>query len=132
MKTIGVLAIWLITASGVAAQDIGGLWQTEPGDSGGVLHVAIAPCGAEVCGTIQSAFAADGTRSADYPHLGKPIIWDMAADGAGQWKGGSIWAPDRDKVYGARMEFESADRLKVSGCVAGGLICRGQVWLRVR
>ena len=54
------------------------------------------------------------------------------ADGEGSWSSGTIWAPDRDKTYRAKMEMLSADQMKVSGCVAGGLICRGQTWLRVK
>ena len=125
-----VLAL-IFTPTIAFAQDVSGLWQTEPGDTGGFLHVAIGPCGDNICGTIRTAFDGDRSVISDYEHQGKQLIWDMAADGANAWKSGKIWAPDRDKTYRSKMAL-SGDRLKVSGCVAGGLICRSQNWVRVQ
>lgn len=130
-KLLWAAAVTLAFSSGASAQDAAGLWQTEPGDTGGFLHVAVAPCGAKICGTIQTAFGADRKPIANYEHQGKPIIWDMDGNAADGWSGGRIWAPDRDKTYRSKMEL-SGDRLIVSGCVAGGLICRSQNWVRVR
>lgn len=127
----GAVAGISLLATAAIAQDATGLWQTAPGDNGGFLHVQIAPCGAALCGTIRTAFAADLSVSADYAHVGKPIIWDMAPDGPAAWSGGRIWAPDRDKTYRSKMSV-SGDQLSVSGCIAGGLICRSQTWVRVR
>jgi uncharacterized protein (DUF2147 family) len=82
------------------------------------------------CGTIAKAFDAGAAPSTEYAHLGKPIIRDMAAAGSGAYDGGTIWAPDTDKTYRSRMAL-SGNTLEVKGCVAGGLICRGQNWTRV-
>lgn len=131
MKSIALLAA-LFAGGAAAAQDVSGRWQSEPADSGGVVHVDIGPCGAALCGVIAAAFDDTGTVVADYEHVGKRMIWDMAPEGGANWSGGRIWAPDRDKTYRAKMELASADRLKVSGCVAGGLICRAQTWVRVK
>lgn len=120
-----------VLATGAWADDpVDGLWKTQPGDSGGYLHVTIGPCGSAVCGTIDNAFDADGNEELDYENLGKQIIWDMVADGDGSYGGGKIWAPDRDKTYNSKMTLEGND-LTVKGCVAGGLICRGQTWTRI-
>ena len=129
---VRVLGMALALATSVAAQDATGRWQSEPGETGGFIHVDIAPCGGALCGTIRQAFDETGSAVSDYEHLGKRMIWDMAPDGAGNWSGGRIWAPDRDKTYRAKMELAAGDRLKVSGCVAGGLICRAQTWLKVQ
>ena len=117
--------------SAAHAQDVNGIWQTEPGDTGGFLHVTIAPCGDKTCGTIRTAFDGNQAVVTDYEHLGKPIIWDMTSNGNGAWSSGKIWAPDRDKTYRSKMAL-SGNALKVSGCVAGGLICRSQNWVRVK
>lgn len=131
-RTLTALVLAAASASPALAADATGTWQTEPGDTGGVLHVTVAPCGSAVCGTIKHAFSADKSQNTTYEHLGKQMIWDMAAEGEGRWAKGKIWAPDSDKTYRAKMELLSADQLKVSGCVAGGLICRGQTWIRVK
>lgn len=121
----------MLGASGAQAQDVNAIWQTEPGDTGGFLHVTVGACGDKLCGTIRTAFDADKKVLGDYEHLGKKLIWDMVPDGSGSWAKGTIWAPDRDKTYRSKMSL-SGDRLKVSGCVAGGLICRSQTWVRVQ
>lgn len=129
MKT--TLAAMLLMLSGAAAlaDPAAGLWKTAPGETGGYLHVDVAACGPAICGTIKSAFDAQGTQSGDYEHLGKPIIWDMAASGNGRYAGGKIWAPDTDKTYRSKIELAGAT-MKVSGCV--GPICRSQTWTRVK
>jgi len=62
--------------------------------------------------------------------VGKTIIADMVPDGANEWGDGTIWAPDDDKTYDSSMEL-SGNTLEVSGCVLGGIICRGQDWTRL-
>lgn len=124
----GILAMSL--ATGAAADPAEGTWKTQPGDTGGYLHVTIASCGSSVCGTIKTAFDENGAVSTDYEHLGKKMIWDMNADGDGSYSGGKVWAPDSDKTYNSKMSL-SGNTLVVKGCVAGGLICRGQDWTRV-
>ena len=131
MKTVTLgLALAMSLATGALADQVAGKWKTEEGNEGGYLHVDIAPCGASICGTIATAYDANGGVSADYEHLGKKLIWDMKADGGGSYSGGKIWAPDADKTYKSKMSLDG-NRLTVKGCVAGGLICRGQTWKRV-
>jgi uncharacterized protein (DUF2147 family) len=52
----------------------------------------------------------------------------MTAEGDGEYSGGKIWAPDRDKVYSSKMAL-SGETLEVSGCVL--VVCRAQSWTRV-
>lgn len=120
-----ILAALIFAGNAAFAQDLTGIWQTEAGETGGFLHVSIAPCGDKVCGSINRAFDKDLQVISDYPHAGKPIIWDMSSSGDGSWSGGKIWAPDTDKTYKSKMEMVG-DNLKVSGCVL--VICRSQVW----
>jgi len=122
-------ALSLVMATSVNAQDLAGIWQTEPGDTGGFLHVTIAPCGDKICGQINRAFDKDAQVVEPYEHAGKPIIWDMTQNGDGKWADGKIWAPDRDKTYNSKMELSGSD-LKVSGCVL--VICRSQTWRKVQ
>lgn len=128
MKTFLAL-VTTAFATTASAQDISGIWQTEPGDTGGFLHVSIQPCGDKICGQITRAFEKNLNVVDGYEHGGKPIIWDMAQDGDGKWSGGKIWAPDRDKTYNSKMELSGAD-LKVSGCLL--VVCRSQTWRKVQ
>jgi uncharacterized protein (DUF2147 family) len=131
MKQFVLSAGLIVGLSSFAAADpAAGTWKTQPGDTGGYLHVTVAPCGAMVCGTITAAYDKDGAVSADYDHLGKRMLWDMKAEGDGSYGGGKIWAPDSDKTYNSKMSL-NGNTLVVKGCVAGGLICRGQDWKRV-
>ncbi|CUJ86228.1 hypothetical protein RUE5091_00439 [Ruegeria denitrificans] len=115
-----------------AADPVDGLWKTQPGDTGGYLHVTVAECGSAVCGTIDSAFSADGNQNLEYENLGKQIIWDMVPEGGGTYDSGKIWDPERNKTYNSKMTLDSQNELTVKGCVAGGLVCRGQTWTRVQ
>ncbi|SLN35482.1 hypothetical protein AQS8620_01238 [Aquimixticola soesokkakensis] len=115
----------LALAAPVAAQDaVAGTWQTQV-DDGAYAFVEIAPCGDKLCGTIARTFNADGEYKS--ANLGRPIVWDMVAQGDGTYKDGKIWQPSTDKVYNSKMAL-SGDQLKVSGCV--GPICKGQTWVR--
>ena len=130
MKRFGwaFATVAILAAGSAAAEPVAGVWQTEPGDTGSYAHVTIAPCGANVCGTLGKAFAAGGA-AVENPNEGRQMVWDMKARGDGTYRGGKIWAPDRDKTYNARMEL-AGDKLTVEGCVLG--ICRGQTWTRVK
>ncbi|TLP67867.1 DUF2147 domain-containing protein [Parasedimentitalea maritima] len=122
----------VVGLAGVASADpVAGVWRTAPGETGGYLHVNIAPCGSAICGRIDSAYDKSGTVQSDYEHLGKKMLWDMSGDGEGYYSGGKIWAPDADKTYASKMSL-SGNTLEVKGCVAGGLICRGQDWTRIK
>ncbi|MEM1005599.1 MAG: DUF2147 domain-containing protein [Pseudomonadota bacterium] len=133
MKTFTLAAAFAALATAALADDpVDGLWKTAPGDTGGYLHVSISQCGSAICGTIDSAFDAQGDQQLDYENLGKQIIWDMVPEGGGQYDSGKIWAPDRGKTYSSKMTLESQNKLTVKGCAAGGLICRGQTWTRVQ
>ena len=80
-------------------------------------------------GVLTQAFTADGSVRSS-ANIGRQIVWDMAAEGAGAYSGGKIWSPDRDKTYSGKMQLDG-DGLAVSGCVLG--ICRdGGTWTRVK
>ena len=61
-------------------------------------------------------------------HAGKRI-GTMNADGGGKYSG-KITDPANDKTYSGKATL-SGNALKMSGCVLGGLICRGQNWQRM-
>ena len=123
-------AALMVMATAAMADPAHGIWQTEV-DDGSFAHVQLGPCAnaAHVCGSIISAFR-DGGTPYDSPNLGRQLVIDMVPQGTGDYRG-SVWRPSNDRIYIGRMEV-SEDRLALRGCVAGGLICARQDWVRVQ
>lgn len=122
-----ILAAGLVLAAGAAAADpIEGLWQTQP-DEGAFAHVTVAPCGGAFCGTISRTFR-DGAEYAS-PNVGRQIVIDMAPQGGGDYAG-RVWRPSNDKVYSGKAAV-AGDRMSLSGCIGGGLLCSSQTWVRL-
>jgi uncharacterized protein (DUF2147 family) len=120
------VAVALALPGAALADPVEGLWKTEV-DDGKFAHVAMAPCGAAICGTIARTFDASGEYAS--PNLGKMLVIDMVPEGGGAYAG-KVWRPSNDKIYIGKIAL-SGSELKLSGCVAGGLICSKQVWTRV-
>ena len=117
----------LVATPALAADPVVGLYKTQPGDTGSFAHVEIYECDANICGVIRKAFDSSGAE-VESDTVGKRMIWNMSIDGAGEYSGGKIWAPDRDKVYNSKMAL-TGSTLSVSGCVL--VVCRSQDWTRV-
>jgi len=129
MKHIILSAVFGIGLAGMAAADpVYGTWKTEPDDNGNFGHVQVQACGAKICGTLVKAFDSSGAETPS-ENVGKKIVWDMVSEGDGDYGGGKIWSPDRDKTYKSNMQL-SGNKLAVEGCVL--MICRnGGNWMRV-
>jgi uncharacterized protein (DUF2147 family) len=133
MRILHAVLILALPSSALAS-DPSGTWRTEANEEGSYLEVTIAPCAtdaAKLCGTITTARDKAGAAQTDYAHLGRVMINDMVPAGENAWAKGTIWAPDEDETYRSKMEL-NGDVLTVKGCIAGGLICRGQDWTRVQ
>ena len=130
MRKLGMMIGALCLSAGAAFADpVEGTWKTEPGDTGGYLHVNVYGCGGAICGVIRNAYDKSGAAQPGYEHLNKRMLWDMQAEGGGQYGDGKIWAPDRGKTYNSKMSL-NGNTLTVEGCVA--VFCRGQTWTRVQ
>ena len=128
MKRITLALAGLLVSAGVAAADpVEGVWKTEV-DDGAYAHIQMAPCGAAYCGVIAKTFNASGEYQSE--NLGKKLVIDMVPNGDGSYAG-SVWRPSNNKIYIGKMTL-NGNKLKLKGCVAGGLICSGQNWVRVQ
>jgi uncharacterized protein (DUF2147 family) len=123
----------LIAAAGLAAmatlaaaEPIEGVWQTEV-DDGNFAHVRVVPCGAAYCGAVTRTFNADGEYRS--PNIGTQIVRDMVPQGEGAYEG-RVWRPSNGKTYLGKAQV-SGDRMRLRGCVAGGLFCASQTWARI-
>ncbi|MBZ4024081.1 imidazoleglycerol-phosphate dehydratase [Rhodobacter sp. TJ_12] len=120
-------AALMLGAGAAVADPIEGLWKTQP-DDGAYAHVQIGPCGAAYCGKIVQTFNASGEYKS--PNLGRQIVIDMVPSGGGKYAG-KVWRPSNNKVYIGKIAL-SGTAMKLSGCVAGGLICAKQNWTKIR
>ncbi|HVJ38393.1 MAG TPA: DUF2147 domain-containing protein [Stenotrophomonas sp.] len=70
----------------------------------------------------------DGERK-NKPVKGMTILWNLKADDASNWSGGTILDPANGKTYKSKLELQpGGQKLDVSGCVM--FICRAQTWVR--
>lgn len=122
--TAAVLTMGL--AAPAFADAVEGVWKTQV-DDGAYAHVTIKPCGSNFCGNISRTFNDTGEYKS--ANMGKPLVWDMASAGGGNYKSGKIWQPSTGKIFNSKMKL-SGNTLKVSGCV--GPICKKQTWTRVK
>ncbi|KZX92250.1 MULTISPECIES: DUF2147 domain-containing protein [unclassified Sulfitobacter] len=116
-----------LTGAAHAADPAVGTWQTQV-DDGAYAHVKMAPCGGAICGTIARTFNDSGEYKS--PNIGKTLVIDMKPQGGGKYAG-KVWRPSNGKIYIGKMDV-SGKSLKLSGCVAGGLICSKQTWARLK
>ena len=130
MKKLALAALASLALTAPAVADpIYGTWQTIADDNGNYGHILVRDCGDRgICGTLERSFNSAGEQFTS-ENQGRAIIWDMTADGGGNYSGGKVYAPDRDKTYSSRIQI-SGNSLTVQGCILG--ICRdGGVWQRV-
>lgn len=130
MKALMIAAVLAFAGTAALAADpVEGVWKTKPDDNGNFGHVDVKPCGKAYCGVLIKAFDGAGKEIAS-PNIGRKIIWDMVAYGAGVYDDGKVYSPDRDKTYNSDMTL-TGNKLAVRGCVLG--ICRdGGTWTRVK
>ena len=113
MRLVPLAVAALFAATGVAFADpIEGNWRTEAGPT-----AQISSCGGSFCIQKKSG-----------KHAGKSI-GKLGAAGGGTYTG-SITDPSNDKTYSGKAAL-AGNRLKLSGCVLGGLICRSQNWSKL-
>jgi len=129
MKKLGAIAgLALLLAAPALADPVEGLWKTAKDDNGNYGYIKVAPCGNRICGVLVKSFNPDGSVF-DSPNIGKKIVWDMVPRGDGNYGGGKIWSPDRDKTYKSKMRLKG-NALSVEGCIL--FICRdGGTWTRI-
>ncbi len=127
-KIMGLAAIGLLAMAGAAMADPAeGTWKTEV-DDGSYAHIQMTKCGTNVCGTIARTFNASGEYNS--PNKGKLLVQNMKPEGKGNYAG-KVWRPSNDKIYIGKMQV-SGDKLKLKGCIAGGMLCSSQNWTRVK
>ncbi|NIY72466.1 DUF2147 domain-containing protein [Marivivens donghaensis] len=126
MKKFALAALMAVGLAGAAAADpIEGTWQTQP-DDGAFAFVEISPCGPAFCGVIARTFNADGEYQSE--NIGRQLVIDMVPQGEGEYRG-NVWRPSNNKIYIGKINL-NGDQMELKGCIAGGLLCSAQNWVR--
>lgn len=106
-----------------------GLW-INPTHS---VEVTTVPCGVALCGRISwanSLAIADARDGGVMQLTGTEILEDYHRTGPATWQG-RVLVPDMGRSFHSTLTLVDAERLKVSGCVLGGLFCKSQIWIHV-
>jgi len=121
-----------IAAAPPAGPNASGEWLVADGTA----RIRIAPCGKVLCGNVTWTKAPPGPdvnnpdpEKRSRPLLGVEVLSGMAPAGPNRWKG-SVYNAQNGKTYDAVISLQSADVLKIEGCVLGGLLCGGENWTR--
>jgi uncharacterized protein (DUF2147 family) len=119
------LALIALAAAAAADMSLDGVWRSP----GGNTIMKIAACGDSPCGTV--AWASDKARKdsskATDQLVGTALLTSLQQDKKGRWQG-KLFIPDQRMRATAKIERISADQLKVSGCAAGKMLCKTQIW----
>ncbi|MEP0234412.1 DUF2147 domain-containing protein [Roseibium sp.] len=121
-------------ATSALAADATGEWARPSGTS----KIRISACGNALCGKLiwlkspRNDTANPDPAKRTRPLLGVQIVRSMKPTGkTNQWKG-KVYNAEDGKTYTGFIEMPSANKMKLEGCVMGGLICKGETWTRIR
>jgi len=128
-------------AASAADHSAAGRWKTIDDKTGKVKsiveisHAANGTLSGKVVEILQSdrgpnpvCDKCDGERK-NKPVKGMTILWNLKADDASNWSGGTILDPANGKTYKSKLALQpGGQKLDVSGCVM--FICRAQTWVR--
>lgn len=114
----------LILSAGMAFAGVEGVWATQKDKNGNSGQVRIYKCGSSYCGKL--------IKTSTGTNVGLVLIKGMKTTDGKNFKGGQIYATDDAKWFKSKMKLQSNSRLKVSGCILGGAVCRGQTWKRLK
>jgi uncharacterized protein (DUF2147 family) len=122
---MSVLALIAALAAAAADDSLDGVWRSP----GGNTIMKIAACGDTHCGTV--AWASDKARKdsskATSQLVGTALLTALQQDKKGRWQG-KLFIPDQNMRATAKIQRVGPTELKVSGCAAGKVLCKSQIW----
>ena len=131
LATLTISAALCLPGAAMAA-DITGMWLSQTGET----KVRMAPCGSSICGTV--TWAKGDPKDSENPDAGKrdrpvkgiQMIWGAKPTGKANEYSGKLYNYKDGKTYDGKLALQSDNKMKLSGCVLGGVICKGQTWTR--
>lgn len=137
MRLVSIFVMALLANVGAAFADPHNVFDTFMTQDG-ASYIRIADCGdGSPCGkvvwinpetlpsgtTAQEAISKNGT-----PVLGLQLLEGFKRKKK-DWRGGTVYDPENDKYYSARIKRLDDGSLQLKGCV--GPICQSQIWTHV-
>lgn len=126
------------------ADDVIGIWKTEPKEDGSYAHVEVFESGSTYSGKIawlsqpkdQNGKPKVDSKNPDKgkqntPLLGLGLLHNFKFDGKENWEEGFIYDPSKGETYKCYMWLENINTLKVKGYIGISLIGRTATWTRV-
>lgn len=136
-RLLVIAAIWLASLPGMALAQpshaalpgIIGIWINPRG----TVKVQTGNCAGNICGWVVWAAPkalADARDSGIDKLIGTELLRNYHGKGPGRYEG-EVYVPDMGHSFYSTIRQSSADNIRVSGCILGGLICKSQDWRRV-
>ena len=126
---VALAALSLLAAPADAASQPTGLWRNAKNS----VHVKVAPCGGNLCGTViwASDKAKAKARKAGTPRLvGAQLLKDFREVKPGVWKG-KVFVPDVGRTFTGTLTATGNGRMAATGCAVAGLFCKSQSWVKM-
>ncbi len=133
--TIGTMGV---AGAAHASEDVTGVWRMENGK----VTVKVDYCGDALCGRVvalkkpiddlgRPRLDKENPNPAlrNRPVIGLTILNGLKPDGENRWKG-TIYNPDDGYTYRSKMKLQSANTMKVDGCVA--VFCKSMKFVKVK
>lgn len=111
------LAFVLVSSTAAYAGSPNGTWKRSNG-----AHIKVFNCGGGIGMRV--------VKSPSPKKVGKTIMCGAKKTGANKWQG-SLLNLDDGQRYSGYVKL-SGNRLTLSGCVLGGLVCKNDTWSRLR
>lgn len=104
----------------------------------GSVHVRVADCGRQLCGTIVRAdkkARADSAKAGQKNIIGMQLFRNLRPVPQPRGKprrwDGKVYIPDKDRTVSGNAVLDGRI-LRVNGCLLGDKLCKGQDWVRVK
>lgn len=122
-------AAWLFLQIATSTLSPIGFWMNPAG----TVVVEVRPCSERLyCGRAQWASEkamADARRGGTAQLVGTELMRGFKPAGPGRWKG-QLFIADRNQTSSGEIRLLDDERLRVSGCAVGRILCKSQVWTR--
>ena len=131
LLTIGLAGLMALAASAAVAQapaEPYGVWINHHQ----TVKVETRSCGDLLCGSVVWATPEAREVAKEYgtdPLIGTQLLSGYRHTRDGTWQG-QVFVPDLRRHFFSRIEQVGPDKLKISGCIMGGLLCKSQTWTR--
>lgn len=112
-----------------SGEELIGVWSNPSGS----VHVRIAACEEQLCGTVVYASEqakADAAKAGTPELIGINLFRKFEPRENGSWRG-KVLVPDLKRTVSGTLKMVDASTLDVQGCVFGHIACEDQRWSRV-